>query len=385
MKQLPMTPELTALIHKAVGPDVDATKLAVFETIALNDKPLPGKKGSIFEGAVIAPITMLQMVDSINAGNHIPLISDHDLAGEPKGRFFHAGLDYGDDGEVEMRALFYLDETEAVTIAKLNAGSLDEVSVAFLSTQFLCSECHWDYFEFGTSENITIRTCANDHTIGTDGVHADMIGLNTFVELSLVARGAADKPKIIGKSESRLAPEVSYRLAAHGIVPDALVVRASLGIKEETKMETAQLMTDLVESKTKVALLTASEAGEKAKAVELTTKLSAAEATILQLTTELTASKAETKVPADYEPLKASAAAAVSFLQAQLNHLTVASGKPQIADAELPTDVAKLKADIETLTGNLTSILPVGGRSAGAASGEDVKLAFNPAAFTTRA
>jgi hypothetical protein len=91
MKQLTMTAELSALIKKAVGEDVDPTNFAVFETIALNTKPLPGKRGALFEGAVVQPITLKEMVDSINSGNHLPLIADHELMGAPKGRFFHAG------------------------------------------------------------------------------------------------------------------------------------------------------------------------------------------------------------------------------------------------------------------------------------------------------
>src|SRR5690606_3498634 len=146
----------------------------------------------------------------------LPLMSDHELFGEPKGRMFHAGLNYGEDGEIELRALFYLDETEEKLIKKLDSASLDEVSVSFLASSMLCSECGWDYFQFGTSENFNTRTCENGHTIGEDGVHAELVGLNQFIELSLVARGAADKPKIVGKSQSKLAPQSTYRLAARG-------------------------------------------------------------------------------------------------------------------------------------------------------------------------
>ena len=93
-----MTPELSALIQKAVGPDVSTEGFAVFEAIALNSNPLPGKDGTIFEKATIAPLTLQQMADSIASGNHLPLISDHQLMGEPKGRVFYAALDYANYG-----------------------------------------------------------------------------------------------------------------------------------------------------------------------------------------------------------------------------------------------------------------------------------------------
>lgn len=385
MKQLEMTPALSALIKKAVGEDVDTDGLAVFETIALNTKPLPGKRGALFEGAVVQPITLKEMVDSINSGNHLPLIADHELMGAPKGRFFHAGLDYSDG--LEMRALFYLDATEQKLIAKLNAGSLDEVSVAFLSREFNCSECGWDYFKFGGSENIYERTCANGHKIGQNGVHGEMVGLSQFIELSLVARGAADKPKIIGKSDARLAPAGLQVLAANGFEMDALVVQASLGSKKDSNMSdsaitamTAQLTQLSTEKGTLTAQLSAAEQGRtaaEAQVATLTAAVSERDATIATLTSERDAAlqRPEASVATERDE-------AVAFLQEQVNHLLVASGKPKMeGDAALKT-VAELKAKVAELTGNLTSILPVGGRSAapeGTEGAPTAQLAFDPA------
>lgn len=363
MKHLPMTPALAELITKAVGVDVDTSKLTVFETIALNTKPLPGKGGTIFEKAVVEPITLTQMVDFINAGNHIPLIADHELFGAPKGRFFHAGLYYDPEAgfdSLEMRALFYLDETERALIDKIDAGSLDEVSVSFLSTQFLCSECGWDYFEFGTDSNIRSHTCENGHTIGEDGVHAKLVGLNQFIELSLVVRGAADKPKIVGKSQAKLAPETAYRLAAHGFEPDALVVNASLGEENMSDLN-ATMVTDLVAAKTEVGVLTAQLGVKDAAITSLTSERDTAVSRVSELETELAAAK-DAK-PEDYETAKSERDEAVSFLQEQTNHLLVASGKPKLEGDALSAKPTELKAKISELTGNLTSILPVDGRS----------------------
>ncbi len=384
-----MTPELADLIHKSVGPDIDTTKLAVFEARALNTKPLPGKRGTLFEQAVVTPLTLSQMVDFVNTpGKHLPVISDHDLSGEPKGRFFHAGLHYedGDFDSLEMRALFYLDETEATTIAKLNAASLDEVSVAFLSSAFLCSECGWDYFQFGDANAIDTRTCENGHTIGTDGVHADMVGLNQFIEISLVARGAADNPKIVGKSESKLAPESAYRLAAKGFDTDALILRASLGKEEEFQMDTAKLMADYVASASSVATLSLEKTQLTSSVTDLTTRLSTADAEVVRLNAELATAKAA--MPADHTAVVAERDEAVTLLKEQVNALLVAAGKPKLEGDAMPAKIAELKAKIVELTGGLTAILPTGGRGEGAGSGEgepeSVKLSFNPSAYTLR-
>lgn len=388
MKQLPMTPELSALIKERVGEDVDTATLAVFEARALNTKPLHGKDGTIFEKAVVFTVTLVQMVDYILSGKHLPLIADHELFGAPKGRFFHAGLFDDEDGKPEMRVLFYLDATEEKLITKLNSGSLDEVSVSFLSSAFLCSECKWDYFQFGTRDNIDSRTCANDHTIGEDGVHAEMIGLNKFLELSLVAAGAADTPKIVGHSEAKLAPNSVYRLAAKGFETNALVVQASMG-KEDNIMADAtntDLMRDLVESKTAVATLTADVSARDKTVASLTTERDTATGRVTELEAELKTAKAETKVPEDYEPTKAALAVAATYLQEQVNHLLVAGGKPKLEGEALPADPTELKAKISELTDNLTSILPVGGKAVGAtgASEQAAQLSINPDAFRLR-
>lgn len=373
MKQLRMTPELSALIKERVGEDIDTATLTVFEAIALNTKPLPGKGGTIFEKAVVKPVTLAQMVDYVNKpGNHLPLIADHELFGTPKGRFFHASLFSEDDSleELEMRGLFYLDETEKDLIAKLNAASLDEVSVAFLSSAFLCSECGWDYFSQGTPDNIHTRTCGNGHTIGEDGVHAEMIGLNQFIELSLVARGAADKPKIVGQSQSKLAPESTYRLAASGFQLDELVVRASMG-KEEV-MDTTKLVADLTDVSAKLAVTSADVTRLTAENGDLTTKLAERDTRVTELEGELATAKAEK--PEDYDAALAASADAVAFLGEQLNSLRVAKGEAKLEAADLPTDVAELKTQITDLTAGLTALLPVGGKSkpAAGAEGDDV-------------
>lgn len=381
MKQLPITPELSALIKKAVGQDVDTADLAVFETIALNTKPLPGKRGTIFENAVVQPITLKEMVDHVNGGQHLPLIADHELFGAPKGRFFHAGLDYSDG--LELRALFYLDPTEDKLIAKINAGSLDEVSVAFLASHFNCSECGWDYFNAGASwENIEKRICANGHKIGENGVHGEMQGLNQFIELSVVARGAAKNPKIVGRSEAKLAPTGLQVLAASGFQVDELVVQASLGSKEELNMDitalTAQLTTLSTEKGTLTANLSAAEQARDAAQAQVTA-LTAEKTSLTEQVATLTAEKTALEARPEAE-VGTERDEAVTFLQEQVNHLLVASGKPKLEGDALPGKVADLKAKISELTGNLTSILPVGGRSNNGDDKTEAKLSFDPVA-----
>src|SRR3546814_4370075 len=106
------------------------------------------------------------MADHIKNGGHLTLIADHQLTGEPKGRVFDAELLFNNVNDIELRVLFYLDPTERRLIAKLNAGSLDEVSVSFFPTQFLCSECGWDYLGPDSNvSNLMEKTCrSEEHT-----------------------------------------------------------------------------------------------------------------------------------------------------------------------------------------------------------------------------
>src|SRR3954467_6468480 len=126
MKRLALTPELIQRIKSAVGEDVDPSGFAVFEAIAVNTHPLPGKDGTLFEKARLSSLTIRQMADSINGGNHLPLIANHDADEIPKGRVFYSEPHTDASGEDELRVLFYVDGTEQDTATKLDAGSLDE-------------------------------------------------------------------------------------------------------------------------------------------------------------------------------------------------------------------------------------------------------------------
>lgn len=382
MKQIPMTPQIKGWLQAALGPDVEVDNYPVFESISLNDRPLPGKRGTIFEHAVVPPTTMLAMVNYINGdGGSLPLMIDHNMDGAPKGRIFHAGLNY-DETTVEFRTLFYIDPTETDLIAKVNNGTYDEVSVQFLSAKILCSECGWDYRgEDASWENLLSLTCANDHHIGDDGVHTRLVGLESFVEISLVARGAADKPKIVGQSASKLSPATVERLAAQGFEDlDALIVRASLG---EDHVDTNKLITDLSDAKASVMTLTASvdtlTAARNVAVAEvatLTSTVAERDASIVTLTAERdTALEASRADEAD---------AAITYLKSVLKGVRVAAGKA-VEDADLPGSVAELTTAIDAETSQLTAILPVEGVGQAAGAADEVKETRSFAAFKINA
>jgi hypothetical protein len=357
MKQLDLNAQMVARIKAAVGEDIDPTGFAVFETIALNTFPLVGKDGGLFEKAVVSSLTLRQMADSINGGNHLPLISNHNPEEPPKGRVFAASVFSGDSGEDELRTLFYLDQTEQNLIAKLNAGSLDEVSVSFLASQLLCSECNFDYRgEEATIMNLMDRECNNNHQIGTDGVHIRLIGLSVFTELSLVSRGAAKDAKIVGKSQSKLVAPLQ-QLAAKGFEVDKLYLSASRG---ENNVDLDKLVTSLSDVKAEVITLNAANAVSAAEVTRLTASNTELTDKVATLTTELAAAKDASK-ETELTAANTELTEAKTVLKELFTKLAVASGE---TEPTVPDTITELNAGIAERQSKLTAILPVGGAAA---------------------
>lgn len=372
MKRLNLTPELITQIQAAVGNDVEVTdQFAVFESVSLNTLPLPGKRGSIFERATVSLLTLKQMVQNINDGNHLPLIHGHDMSQVPVGRVFKAGLALDQGGNAELRTLWYVDPTEAPLAAKIDAGSLDEVSVQFLASQILCSECGFDYRgEEATWANFENRTCSNGHTIGTDGVHVTLNGLEQFSELSLVTRGAASNPKILGKSQSKLTSSLEA-LAAKGFEVDELFLAASKGVFE---VDLTAVLTKLSDETTKAATANAELTVAQGQLAAAQADLATAQARVAEL--EAAAPEVDTEAAAEAEARTADLAASTSFLADLFTKLATAAGE---TDATAPESVAELTAGIEKYQSTLTAILPVGGAGA-APTGGDTGSKFNASA-----
>lgn len=362
MKRLPLTPELVANIKAAVGPDVEVNDgFAVFESVSLNTLPLPGKRGSIFERATVSMLTLKQMSDNINNGNHLPLIHGHDMSQVPVGRVFKAGLSMDAAGNAELRTLWYVDPTEPALAAKIDAGSLDEVSVQFLASQILCSECGFDYRgEEADWSNFSDRTCNKGHEIGTDGVHVMLNGLEQFSELSLVTRGAASNPKILGKSQSKLTSSLQA-LAAKGFEVDELFLAASKG---EFEVDMTAILSQLTDQIGVAATATAELKAVSAQLAASETSLEAANTRIAEL-------EAATPEPAPEAAELAQAqtdlAASTTFLAELYTKLAVAAGETEVT---APTQVAELTTGIEKYQSTLTAILPVGGVAATVISNE---------------
>jgi hypothetical protein len=219
MRQLEKTPEIVSLLQDSLGFEADISQFAVYETIAINTLPIR-KSGSIFNGATLTPQLLQEMANHVNTNKKLPLQTMHDMQELPVGTSFHAmvSTEFKDQQVVtELRQLFYVSANTADgkdVIAKLESGTINEVSVNFMSQHQRCSTCGWDYMgPDSTFMNFWDRTCANDHVVGENGTHLLLDGLSKYYELSLVNVGAANNANILSRRESAIVRD-QQRIAA---------------------------------------------------------------------------------------------------------------------------------------------------------------------------
>jgi hypothetical protein len=222
-KNVPVTDQMLAQISTLSGVSVAAADIVVFDATAASTRPIT-KRGSIFDGATMTKAMLDEMAVILNSGTQsVPLHVSHDTYDLPIGKVFQASVEPSPDGSFDLRTLFYLPAEETELVKNINLGLTNEVSVGVQSKQMICSTCGWDYIGAGNNAMyLWDRTCPNEHTIGVDGNHLVMSGVDLWTELSLVSRGASAQARIHGQSEA-----IQQRLAASGISPAATMLFAS--------------------------------------------------------------------------------------------------------------------------------------------------------------
>lgn len=392
MKRLRKTDFINNLLTSAVGPDVDTTNFPVWEVAATSSVPLRGKEGTIFEGGVILPHTLFQLAANINR-EAAPLMMDHNMEGSPYGKFFYSEVHPNEFGYQELRGYMYVDPTEEAIAAKVDNGTIDEVSIAFAATEMRCNKCGWDYAKALAEDNILplmLRTCENGHQIGKDGTHLELDGVKDVLELSVVSRGAAKNSKIIGQSDSKLGKQVE-RLAAHGLSLSDVYVTATAS-KGFDDMDMNDLIVKLTDAKSEAATAVKDVTRLERELAESRGAQNEASTRAAQLETELAEARALALDAPNAEQVAAaekdakSTKASVDFLTKQLTAVLTASGKTV---ENLPTDVDGLIAAIDESGVNLAAALPINGVSASANSDtktdakQDFSM-FRPVANKTR-
>lgn len=366
-KSVEVTNAILELIQKNVGHQVDASKFTVYETVALTTRPL-NKRGSIFDKGQHTRTTLDEMAKYVVDGGNVPLHTLHQAGTEiPVGRVFYAALNDTPDGHTELRALFYILNDHAELINAMETSALDEVSVGIHHKHIYCSECNFDYLgDEATFMNFYERTCPEGHTIGVDGVFARLVGMESWMELSLVGKGAAQGAQIKPQAKRLLGDARYEQQLAAGKNPDLSILTAKTSLDTETiigsklnsdtqgtpEMNVAEFTAQITAKATEISDLTAKLTAAETKATEATTKVTDLEAQLSAANTKVTEAEAKlANVPVISDET-------VAALQELNRKVLVASGETNVEVKE--KDVNKLMASITEKGAKLANIPVLG-------------------------
>ncbi len=207
MKQIELDDTLRAKLRER-APDVDPTKIAVFRAAALSTAPIR-KRHPLYNGAVVTEALLGEMRDELHKESRPLQIMHGSSDGDqlPIGRVFDAELSQGTgpNGATELRTLFWIDTEHLELVNKVNSGTIDQVSVAFLSKSIKSSKTGFDFLGPKASfENVWGGVDDQGNKMGTDGAHAILDGLDGWYEMSLVGQGGALGAKILSGGQLHL-------------------------------------------------------------------------------------------------------------------------------------------------------------------------------------
>ncbi len=377
-KQVEKTPTIKDWIASAYGdPSVNLNDLAVFEAVSANTRPLRRRYG-LHAGAVLEPSLIHEMPDVLKRGETVSLHSMHSAADLPVGRVFAANTHLDENGSPVLHTMFYMSNRDADLVDKVNKGIVNEVSVGLTPKEIRCSACGWDYKGADASiDNLLECTCPNGHTIGTDGVHARLHGLESWHELSLVDRGAVKGALILPRTKHTMVRTPDFeRMAARGFEPSLLTLHAQCDFSPSPPREKPP-MDELVNLKAAHIVLTRDHEAAQATLTAAKTELAAANTRVRELETQLAEA-----AKGDLAALKTQLSEVEAFVNEYAAAAFAAVGKDA---ATLPATLSEKVAAIKEARSQLALSIVPGGVAAGAAKGADPKFAPDYSAFTTHA
>lgn len=353
MKQIQKTQDIINRLSQSVGTDVDVDTVSIFEAIALNTLPLR-KRHPLYNGSIADRSLLLEMAVDLSRESR-PLQIMHDSSPLPIGRVFYGEV--VDRGNVsELRVLFFVSKTEEDTIAKIDNGTVDQVSVSVLPLHIYNSVSGFDYLgPNATSDNMWSGTDPDGNTLGENGVYGRLVGLDSWFEMSLVGQGGARNARIVSRDASHFGSSYQ-KLAASGVDPNALVLVAST---RNEKMDLETLVASLTETKASVIVKDSEIASLKAALAERDSKIADLEAQLSSIDPEVEATTAKlTEVTEERD-------SAFATLSSVAKKVLTAAGK--VTD-EVPETITELSSVIENTTSELAALLVSGGRSKEASS-----------------
>lgn len=291
MKQIELDDALRAKLNER-APDVDPTKIAVFRAAALSTAPIR-KRHPLYNGAVVTEALLTEMRDELHKESRPLQIMHGSSDGDqlPIGRVFDAELSQGTgpNGATELRTLFWIDTEHLELVNKVNSGTIDQVSVAFLAKSIKSNKTGFDFLgPKATFENVWGGVDDKGNKMGVDGAHAILDGLDGWYEMSLVGQGGALGAKILSGGQLHLSA------SKQDVSP--LVLQLSSGEttppkpptpepkKDAFAMDAAQFAAIVAENATKLANAERDRDAAQAQVTTLTAR-------VTELTTEVTTLK----------------------------------------------------------------------------------------------
>ena len=387
MKQLELTPRIEAMLRKAVGPDADLTKLAVYEATLLNDQPIR-KRHPLYEGAIVNPSTLRAIEAAINEESY-PVHLNHETYDMNIGRIFHAELGAGQ----ELRGLFFVSKDDK-NAHLVDSGIVDQVSVNFLARNAYCSSCSFDYLnkEEANFENIYSGTCGNGHKLGENGCHVQLEGLQHFSEMSLVPRGGARGARIHGPTQARLSDEITALADGIGVDTKILMLNASAQDNpvttgnQEPDMPNEDFAAQLGPLNDQIVELRVKGEQQSAELTLANTKLETANTAL----TSMTASRDDLQTKLDAAEAKVTeltdGAAGVTAATPIMLNMAKSVGKlVGVAEADIPTGLVELSAFMDEHKDKVAAAFVVGGKSKQADADTKLSVSANrPVVKTSR-
>jgi hypothetical protein len=348
-KKVTLTEKLKEQIRKVVGGDIAFDKIAVYEAVVASTRPI-SQRNSAYDGAVLTEAYLNQMVEYL-AEESVPVQVMHNNEVLPIGKVFSAGVLDVEQGQKDLNALFYV-ESDSDFANKIDLGIIDEVSIGSLPKHALCSECGFDYAANGNELAFYFRECDKGHVLGENNVHLNLTKMANWSELSLVGKGASDKPKILGTAKQRLSKDSYEKLAASGISPDRVDLTYLHCSATQPPENNEDVDMDLKALTTQISDLSAAKAKLELTKEQVDTQLSAANEQlqsakdkIVDLETQLAAnSDSELSVKlADVEAKLADADRAKEYLAKQVKVACVAADIKLAEDASLDDQIEALE------------------------------------------
>tara|TARA_X000001388_G_scaffold52616_5_gene38370 strand:+ start:7648 stop:8817 length:1170 start_codon:yes stop_codon:yes gene_type:complete len=387
-KRLTLTERIKALITEAAGDEIDFSQIAAYESVAASTRPI-NQPHTAYHGAIMTEGFLSQMATAYKEES-VPIQVMHNGQMLPVGKVFAAETFSADEGHTDLNVLFYVDANSQYA-RDIDLAILDEVSIGAASTHAYCSECSFDYMEEGNEMSFWYRECDNGHQIGKDGVHLRLTELRAWKELSLVNKGASNKPKILGSAKQRLGKDAYNQLAASHSNPEA--VQFSYLACSPTQSETTGETMDLSALSNQVSTLSAANGKLELKLETAESALEASQTEVAKLKGQIETLEAQVEAGSDSK-LKTELTEAKTSLEAakkivgcfdeQLKVAAVAAGLEFSEDATADEKIELLKkAQIKL------AAIPRGGVSQGAGAPEDdnirvVSAAHNSAFVSNR-